>query len=290
MRFIDRIVSGLFNPSQINNYREDKKSFTFLYFIFLLLLYILPSAILIVSNYGLDFKKESNIKNSFENSEVIPYYIESNVLKYNQSISNLDKEYYKIDIDNLIIIFSSKDITELEFNFYDKNAKESGIYIDMEKTPIVFSSDGVYLVSPVGASNMMTYNEYNFEGLDFSLAHTNDKAFWNQAFSVINLIMDDYKSLYIFTSYFALIINGMMSIGLFSVCITFFLRMSINNRISFSKHWQMMIYTMTPYVLGSVLASLFGILIIYYIGVFLTIVNSFRMGQLPKQGGSNNEF
>ena len=106
MRFIDRIVSGLFNPSQINNYREDKKSFTFLYFIFLLLLYILPSAILIVSNYGLDFKKESNIKNSFENSEVIPYYIESNVLKYNQSISNIDKEYYKIDIDNLTIFFS----------------------------------------------------------------------------------------------------------------------------------------------------------------------------------------
>ena len=136
MRFIDRIVSGLFNPSQINNYREDKKSFTFLYFIFLLLLYILPSAILIVSNYGLDFKKQSNIKNSFENSEVIPYYIESNVLKYNQSISNLDKVYYKIDIDNLLIIFSSKDITELEFNFYNKNAKESGIYIDMEKTPM----------------------------------------------------------------------------------------------------------------------------------------------------------
>ena len=290
MKFIDRILSGLFYPSEIMSYREDKKSFTFLYFIFLLLLYIIPSGILIFTNYGLDYKDESNIKSCFENSEIIPYYIESNVLKYDDSISSEEKYYYQVKIDDIMIYFSSKDISELDFRIIDNEKEENIIYIDLENTNYIFSSDGVYLISPIGISNIMIYNDYDFNGLNFSLAKSKDNDFWNKAFGILNVVMDEYKSLYIGVSYIRLVFDGVISIGLFSLCITFFLRMSVNNRISFSKHWQMIIYAMTPYVLCYVIASFFGILIIYYIGVFLTIINSFRTGQLPKQGGNNNEF
>jgi len=280
MKLIDRFMCGLFKPSEVMSFREDKKSFTFLYFIFLVILFLLPSAILLSLDYGLSFEMRSDIKKGFEESEVIPYVIESDKLVFDDSVASSENNFYTVEINEILVYFTSIDFEN----------EIIGIEIDLEKTQVLFATEGIYLLTPIGISNVLKYNEYSFNGLQFSLAKEKDDVFWTHAFSVLNKITDNYKTEYFLVSYFQLILSSMMSIGLFSVVITFFLRMSVINRISFSKHWQMMIYIMTPYVLGNLLASLFGVLALYYIGMFITILYSFKTGQRPYQGGQNNEF
>ncbi|MBQ4061117.1 MAG: hypothetical protein IJD46_03735, partial [Bacilli bacterium] len=200
------------------------------------------------------------------------------------SRDNLEKDYYKVEFGNYIVYFSTLDDIN---NLKDESA--SGLDF-IEKQIILFYKDGIYQYTPISISKLLSYENEAFEGLDFREAKVEDEGFWKQVFGLINDLLAYNKSSHITRVIISLIFQGFLSIGLFSACITFFLRMSVNNRISYSKHFQMMIYIMTPFVLLSAISSLFNILLIYYVGVFITIINSFRTGQLPYGGGKNNEL
>ena len=51
-----------------------------------------------------------------------------------------------------------------------------------------------------------------------------------------------------------------------------------------------MIYVMVPYTLGNLLSNLFGMILLYYIGFILMIVNSTKLGQTLATGGEKNEL
>lgn len=278
MKVFDRFQSALFNPGRIPSFENDTKKFTLLYFIILVVLMLIPTVISVALVDDLDYRSEVAIRKEFMTSEVVPYEIIDNNLVTKQDIGNLNQSYHIINYSNWVFYFT----VDGSFVLPTEN---------ISKTNILLYKDGIYLYTPFQVSLIIKYTDYaEFEGLDFSLAVNNNKIFYNQLYRLINKIIDDYRGVYITKTISEALAEAIVTLLIGSLVLTVFGRFGENNYFKFSKHWQLMIYAMTPLIVGNILAVFFNSNLLYYIGLFMTLIYSFGINQNPNRGGKKNEF
>lgn len=275
MKLIRRMSSGLFSPQEIVNYQKDSRWFTTLFLIILVLLMAIPSLLTInkTSNFG--YEEKLSLREDFYRDGVeIPFYIKHGQLFHDTG----DTEYlYSKTLKNGILVkVTTKELSQIE---------QSTI------PAILFTKNGVLFNYTVYTDILLSYADYpTLENLDFSGAYQNDEAFWGVILPIISAKLADYKPYMTIANVLVAIIGTLGSIVIWSLITTVFQKMNVGSRVKFSKLWQLMIYIMVPYVLGNLLSSLFGFVLLYYIGFILMVVNSAKLGQTIITGGVKNEL
>lgn len=272
MKLLRRLYESLFSPGKIGTFKEDKRIFTFIYFLLLVALYSIPSIIVLVLSRNITSTTKEEIRSAFVFGEEIPYEIENNKLVFN---GENEKDYYLIETDDYQIYFSSS--MNIPENTTDMLSYTSTSY------KIVFSIDGIY-DGGITKSLILSYDQFDLNGMDFSKAKQNDYDFWKIAFTKLNTIVEAYRTQTQVFSIIVLIATSIFSIGLLSLIVVVFGRFGYKNKISFSKHWQLCIYAMTPMVLGELFAVLFGIELLYYVGIFITFIYSIKIDIFKERG------
>ena len=274
MGFLNRISDSLFSPSEVLKYRVDKKIVTFFYFVFLGILLMIPNLILFLGNSQVfDYETKTNIRFDAYNQNNIPYKIENNKLVFTGT--NEQTEYFiNLDTYEATLVFTTQEsIVTSE---------------DMYRTIIVFDTYSIYLRTSIGKIEIGKYSDYNeIEGIDFNKITTNDKGFWNQVSIFLAQVEDNYHSIIISSTILIIILRSFGTLVLFTLFITILNRISALNIYSFGDHFKLMVYYVTPFVIGIVLSRLFQVTIIEYIGLIVTFIYSLRINQINFKGGND---
>lgn len=262
MNLQNRLASGMFAPSELKKYIKDKWYHVFLVFSILIIISILPHAIVVSKMQGLNYQEKQRIKSFFHTQEAIPYAINDNTLVAELSLA----EFHKYDVnEQFSVIFDAND-----------GQRNYG-----KKMAIVFSEKEVYLYQYSMKMHLFNYSEYSEElnGIQFSSLKDLFDDNWEGLFSVVDNEFVKYKgfivSVYILTYIFRHIITFLG----FSLLITLFQMGPIRGKYSFGKVWKLSIYCLVPYVFGNVLAILFNLEFLSYIGMFMSLIHGTKMGR-----------
>ncbi len=261
-----RFIDGLISPSNVLNYRNDRKIMTFGIVILYAILMMLPSLISLAVTKPFGYDTKIAIRNGFYNNIEIPYVIENGKLVF---VGETEKPQYYVNIDDieLTIVF-----TTLEEIKVDK---------EMYNTIIVFDSECVYLYNKLENFRLMNYYEYsNSNNLDFRLAKVDDRMFWNQAFEVIHQVLNNYEGWIMTSAVLIIVFQAFGLVLIITTLLTLFNRLGMKNIYSFGIHWRLMLYYMAPFVLGSLFATLFNVRVFEYIGLIVTLIYSFKINQI----------
>lgn len=261
-----RIFDGLFAPSQIIHYRDDRKIVTFGVLVFFAFILMIPSVISMFISRPLNYDVKVAIRNSFYNSIEIPYIIEDNKLVF---VGETEKTQYYVNIDelDLTVCFTTQKQIILENNMLGR--------------VVVFSSDHVYVHNALKNIRILNYYEYSGTyGLDFRLAREDNRVFWDQVFNVTQQIFDNNSKLLFGVSLTIIVVQAFLLVIISTLLLTLFNRLGSNNIYSFGKHWKMMIYFSGPFVLGFLFATLFNTMLFEYAGLIITLIYSFKINQV----------
>lgn len=261
-----RIIDGLFNPSQIVQYRNDKKIVAFFVLVFYAVLLMIPSIIALYISKPFDYDVKVAIRNSFLNNTEIPYVIENNKLTF---VGETEKTQYYINVDelNLTVCFSTQEKIILEKQ--------------MLGNVIVFDTNCVYFYNTMENITILNYYEYDqFYQMDFRMARNDQQVFWDSMFNVIQEIIDNNDALIKSASLVIIVFQAFFLVLMVTLLLTLFNRFGSKNIYSFGTHWKLMIYFSGPFVLGFLFATLFNTMIFEYAGLIITLIYSLKINQI----------
>ena len=275
MKIFRRITDGIFNPAMVNNYINDKRIFTAFFFFLMIIIMILPQTIKVLGEPIFTYNDEVAIRELFyHETEPIPFSIRSSLL-FNDDHDN-NYEYRKLISDDIMVLFRA-----------DSEQKSYA----STKTIIEFGRYGVFIHKYGMRILVFSYNEKpELSDLKFSDAYNDDNNFWNVIFKIaeeeIMLVEPLIKTFEIVT----LFVSETLSILILILILALFNRPINRKELSFSKMCQMIVYLLSPFVFASLLSQLFGFLLLYYIGLLITIINIVRFSQCIIIRGGNNEL
>lgn len=266
MDFFKRFANGLFAPSQIGQYRQDKWYTTLFFFLILWIVSLIPVTIDAMQFDLIDWGTQRDIKRSFQNVGPIPFEIQNGKLIHSEQ-----EESYVFTHrmqDGTLIIFNQDGSFELD-------PLNSSI-------ALIFVEEGIYLQRNVVTTELLKFEEYEatLQGLDFQDAYSpNNLHFWDIVFDVMSQKAAEVKPM--LTGLFVLIqaSQNIFYFFLYSFIITIFQSPMLAGKVKFLKIWQMSIYILTPYVFGSLLGILFNASIIGFIGLIMTVLYGSRMAK-----------
>lgn len=277
MGIFRRISDGLCNPSNVLQYRTDRKLMTLLMFFVLALVLMIPNFIEFFAEpelIGYDEKVE--IRNGFFNREEIPYKIIGDKLLFS---GTREQTQYYVNLDNLnaTVCFTTQE--------------EIILTEDMNTAIIMFKEDAISLKMYLYEIEIAKYSDYQyFEGLDFTKANDNNRDFWQACFKAIDEVMDNYHSLINSVLIVLIITKALFTVLILSLLLTLINRLGSRNIYTFGVHWKLMIYYFTPFAFGICLATLFNMGLFEYLGLFLTFIYSMKINQINFTGGNENEL
>ncbi|MBQ6817411.1 MAG: hypothetical protein IJO27_03175 [Bacilli bacterium] len=266
-----RIIDGIFSPSEVASYRNDRKLVTFGVFMIFALLLMVPSLIAVFITKPFDYNQKVAIRNAFFNSTEIPYVINSGKLEF---VGTTEKPQYYVNVDDLgmTVVFTTQEDIIVEKEMLD--------------TIIIFRSDSVYLYNSLESFKLLNYYEYNnCTNLDFRLARNDDRLFWDQAFSVVYEVIDNFKELFTSITIGFIVVQSIVMVLIVTTILTLFNRLGSNNIYKFGTHWKLMLYYMGPFILGYIFAVLFNIALLEYVGLIVTLIYSFKINQIHFKKG-----
>ena len=277
MVLIKRLGDSLFSPKDVLQYRVDKKIVTFLYFLLLSILLMVPNFISFFSDTSFfTYEVKTNIRYDVFNQEEVPYEIVNGKLTFT---GTNEKSQYVINL-------STYEVT-LIFTTQDSIVQDDKMYSNI----IVFSKEKVELKNRLNKMELGRYSDYaSSEGLDLKYLTTSDRLFWEQTFDLLNEFEKGYHSLYVTAIVLFIIFRSIGTLFLFILFITFINRISAENIYSFGDHLKLMIYYSTPFVFGVIFATLFDFVLIEYIGLIITFIYSLRINHIEITGGKDNEL
>lgn len=275
MKIFRRISDGIFNPVNINSYLNDKKIFTTIFYFILIIIMILPQSVQILASKPLSYNDEVLIRETFyHNGEPIPFTIRSELL-FNDNHDN-EYEYVKAINDNLVVVFRA-----------DSEYKQ---YIGSE-TVIEFGRHGVFVHKYGGRMLLFSYNEKKeLNNLSFSKAYDDDKEFWDTIFKVAEEEVLFKETLIKTIDIAVLFVGETLSILILTLLLALFNRPLNRKDLKFNKMWQMTVYLISPFAFAKVITELFGVTLIYYIGLIITIVNIIKFSQCIVIRGGKDEL
>ena len=276
MKIFRRLSDSLFNPNNVNNYTNDKKWFTTIYFFILVIIMILPAALSTSLSPILSYEDKAELRESFYHDEkYIPFYLNSNIL-------------FNYDLDNTVVYtkeLGSNTLLVIKANDEDSNYRSYSTVIELNRT-------GVFLTQFGFKRLLFSYKDYDaLKNVKFDLAYENDSEFWNKIFSVLDQEVPKYEVTYKVVNLSLLFASLAISLALWTLIFTIFNKSSDIRGLKFSKYWQMMVYILTPYAFCYSLSRMFGFSIIYYVGLLWTIINVLRFSQkiVVIKGDGNDE-
>ncbi len=282
----------LLKPSKIGKYVDDKMSKTILYFILLLLIYILPSFVSLISVKQMPTDYSNVIVESFAKSSPINYKLENinGKLNLNKTIDNVQPHYVQIGtivgIDmNILVLFNINE--SIDLNSYDfssdlinKNvilftfAKE-GIYISMGTLKLSnVSNDKTQELA--NTSNKQFYYSYEKLGLseiDFSIASSNKTIFRNYLDSSYISMYQKNLALILLMGIPYILISGIVSLLIEVLVLALLIKILYGRfNVNFGATCKIVILAYTPRVIFNLLSIFWSSIIMYFIGQFLTII------------------
>jgi hypothetical protein len=275
MKLIRRLSSGLFSPQEIVTYQNDSRWLTTLYLLILVLLMALPSLLTMNKNSSFGYDEKLLLREDFYRDGVqIPFYIKHGQLFHDTG--DMEYSYSKTLKNGILVKATIKELSEIE---------QSTI------PTVIFTKNGVIFHYTVYTDVLLSYADYpNLENLDFGDAYDNNEAFWGVVMPIIADKLAEFKPYVMIASIMVAILGTLGSLVIWSLITTVFQKINIGSKVKFTKLWQLMIYVMAPYALGNLLSDLFGLVLLYYIGFILMVVNSAKIGQTIVTGGTKNEL
>lgn len=318
----------LLKPSKIGKYVDDKMSKTILYFILLLLIYILPSFVSLVSVKQMPTDYSNVIVESFAKSSSINYKLENvnGKLNLNKTIDDAQPQYVEIGtivgIDmNILVLFNTNE--SIDLNSYDfssdlmnKNvilftfAKE-GMYISMGTLKLSNgSTDKTQELA--NTSNKQLYYSYEKLGLseiDFSVASSNKTTFRNYLDNSYISMYQKNLALILLIGIPYILISGILSLLVEVLVLALLIKILYGRfNVHFGAICKIVILAYTPRVIFNLLSIFWSSIIMYFIGQFLTIIyvtialryyiiknigtniSNIIRGKDSSQGDNNNEL
>lgn len=318
----------LLKPSKIGKYVDDKMSKTILYFILLLLIYILPSFVSLISVKQMPTDYSNVIVESFAKSSSINYKLEnvSGKLNLNKTIDDAQPQYVEIGtivgIDmNILVLFNTNE--SIDLNSYDfssdlmnKNvilftfAKE-GMYISMGTLKLSNgSTDKTQELA--NTSNKQLYYSYEKLGLseiDFSVASSNKTTFRNYLDNSYISMYQKNLALILLIGIPYILISGILSLLVEVLVLALLIKILYGRfNVHFGAICKIVILAYTPRVIFNLLSIFWSSIIMYFIGQFLTIIyvtialryyiiknigtniSNIIRGKDSSQGDNNNEL
>lgn len=318
----------LLKPSKIGKYVDDKMSKTILYFILLLLIYILPSFVSLISVKQMPTDYSNVIVESFAKSSSINYKLENvnGKLNLNKTIDDAQPQYVEIGtivgIDmNILVLFNTNE--SIDLNSYDfssdlmnKNvilftfAKE-GMYISMGTLKLSNgSTDKTQELA--NTSNKQLYYSYEKLGLseiDFSVASSNKTTFRNYLDNSYISMYQKNLALILLIGIPYILISGILSLLVEVLVLALLIKILYGRfNVHFGAICKIVILAYTPRVIFNLLSIFWSSIIIYFIGQFLTIIyvtialryyiiknigtniSNIIRGKDSSQGDNNNEL
>ncbi len=318
----------LLKPSKIGKYVDDKMSKTILYFILLLLIYILPSFVSLISVKQMPTDYSNVIVESFAKSSSINYKLENvnGKLNLNKTIDDAQPQYVEIGtivgIDmNILVLFNTNE--SIDLNSYDfssdlmnKNvilftfAKE-GMYISMGTLKLSNgSTDRTQELA--NTSNKQLYYSYEKLGLseiDFSVASSNKTTFRNYLDNSYISMYQKNLALILLIGIPYILISGILSLLVEVLVLALLIKILYGRfNVHFGAICKIVILAYTPRVIFNLLSIFWSSIIMYFIGQFLTIIyvtialryyiiknigtniSNIIRGKDSSQGDNNNEL
>ena len=318
----------LLKPSKIGKYVDDKMSKTILYFILLLLIYILPSFVSLISVKQMPTDYSNVIVESFAKSSSINYKLENvnGKLNLNKTIDDAQPQYVEIGtivgIDmNILVLFNTNE--SIDLNSYDfssdlmnKNvilftfAKE-GMYISMGTLKLSNgSTDKTQELA--NTSNKQLYYSYEKLGLseiDFSVASSNKTTFRNNLDNSYISMYQKNLALILLIGIPYILISGILSLLVEVLVLALLIKILYGRfNVHFGAICKIVILAYTPRVIFNLLSIFWSSIIMYFIGQFLTIIyvtialryyiiknigtniSNIIRGKDSSQGDNNNEL
>lgn len=318
----------LLKPSKIGKYVDDKMSKTILYFILLLLIYILPSFVSLISVKQMPTDYSNVIVESFAKSSSINYKLENvnGKLNLNKTIDDAQPQYVEIGtivgIDmNILVLFNTNE--SIDLNSYDfssdlmnKNvilftfAKE-GMYISMGTLKLSNgSADKTQELA--NTSNKQLYYSYEKLGLseiDFSVASSNKTTFRNYLDNSYISMYQKNLALILLIGIPYILISGILSLLVEVLVLALLIKILYGRfNVHFGAICKIVILAYTPRVIFNLLSIFWSSIIMYFIGQFLTIIyvtialryyiiknigtniSNIIKGKDSSQGDNNNEL
>lgn len=264
MKIFRRFSDGVFSPNNINNYVDDKKGLTVVYYFLLVILMILPSTLSTILSPSVSYEDKVELRESFyHDSEAIPFYINSSIL-FNETHDNSYVYKKELGSRGLLIIKANDDVIS--------NPRYAMI-IELSRTGVFIHQFGIRRL-------LFAYKDYEeLNNIRFNGAYTNDSAFWDKIFSVLDSELPKEGPVYKVLNVAIVFVSTAFSLALWSLIFTIFNRPVDNRGITFGKYWQMVIYLLTPYAICYTISRMFSLSLLYYVGLVWTIFNIMRFSQ-----------
>lgn len=318
----------LLKPSKIGKYVDDKMSKTILYFILLLLIYILPSFVSLISVKQMPTDYSNVIVESFAKSSSINYKLENvnGKLNLNKTIDDAQPQYVEIGtivgIDmNILVLFNTNE--SIDLNSYDfssdlmnKNVilftfTKEGMYISMGTLKLSNgSTDKTQELA--NTSNKQLYYSYEKLGLseiDFSVASSNKTTFRNYLDNSYISMYQKNLALILLIGIPYILISGILSLLVEVLVLALLIKILYGRfNVHFGAICKIVILAYTPRVIFNLLSIFWSSIIMYFIGQFLTIIyvtialryyiiknigtniSNIIRGKDSSQGDNNNEL
>lgn len=262
-----RFISGLFAPKEIANYRNDKKIYTLGFFFLLVLILIIPNIIVLFQSGSLDYSDRALIRKVFYNEE-IPYQISNNKLVITETDTT---NVYDVTL-YIKVVFTVEET-------FPVNVRDMNEYI-------ILTENGVYHQTFLSKKLLFNYSDYQeLKNFDFSGATTDNADFWSTVFTIMNNQFEIHRTTTIINNIIGNTIRAIIYLLLMSILIAVFQFRPLSGVEKFMKLWQLVIYILTPYAVGSLFAVLYGAEIFTIIGAIVSIIygNILTQGIIQKR-------
>lgn len=253
-----RLRDALFSPSSLADYKKDRWWITTLFFVMLVVISTLPNILYYLTPQRLTEDDSLLIRKEFEgldipfeivNGELVNYSEQSNLV-----ITELVAKQY------IIMITTSENVPLNETNIIFKIGKNKVTKYHNQKEEVIFE-----------------YREYpRLNNLDFNDLSQGDYMEWDLVNSVINAEIKSNYGVVAFANIAQAFLVTFFTYLILSLLLVVVNRMNFAN-IEFMTGWKLLIYCFAPYAFGELLAGLYGISMLSFVGIVLTVFFSTKV-------------
>lgn len=273
-------VDSLIRPKRIVDHISSTKK-TLIYFLFLVILYILPNAVYVITNGGIDKADINSVIETICSTETIPYQIIDNELVYSGT-EETKAVLAKSDSSQIAVLFT--DLADDELNNAISTSLNEKISIVSTPLILIFSKNGISLGMGLSSSSfvnfksLMNYEKLNIENLNF--ANIKELKTQNMISSILLSIVSEYKATLIAIMLPMLFIGGIINLLILMfipVLICYIFNKGLN--IKFGTIFKLAIYSFTPFVFAtlisvgnssSILAMIFEFISLIYLFISMS--------------------
>lgn len=287
-----RFKECLLKPSRITKYVFDNKTKTFIYFLIILFIHILPMLVSSLSNTNMPVAITDRLVNQFEISEQINYKLEEvdgNTVLLKTTDDN-NYQYVNLGIIEstqmpLLLLFNSDDEFNIDNYLFTSDLLDKSVMIlVMNKDKISFSMGVIQNkktndnVQELNTSSdpywfSISYEKLGITSLDFSCASSNITTFKSE---LNNAYREFYKANFI-TIYIitipAIIIFGIISLLVEILIVAIIFKLFYRRfNLNYGVFCKIVLCAYTPCVVFNLLSIFYSSMFMYFIGEILTFI------------------